>query len=131
VGSNGGQSRHQVDVQAGVFKDGLGARLTASWQSGTTVRGAPGIGGANSSDLFFSPHATLNLRLFADLGQQISLVRKHPWVRGTRISFSVDNLLDSRLNVRDATGVTPLSYQPGYIDPVGRTVRFSIRKMFF
>jgi iron complex outermembrane receptor protein len=131
VGSNGGQSRHQIDVQAGVFKDGLGARLTATWQSGTVVRGAPGVGGQNSSDLFFSPRATLNLRLFADLGQQISLVRKHPWVRGTRIGFSIDNLLDSRLNVRDASGVTPLSYQPGYIDPVGRTVRFSIRKMFF
>jgi iron complex outermembrane receptor protein len=131
VGSNGGQSRHQVDVQAGVFKDGLGARLTATWQSGTVVRGAPGLAGANSSDLFFSPHATLNLRLFADLGQQISLIRKHPWIRGTRVSFSIDNLLDSRLTVRDANGVTPLSYQPGYIDPVGRTVRLSIRKMFF
>jgi len=131
VGSNGGQSRHQLDVQAGVFKDGLGARLTATWQSGTVVRGAPGLAGANSSDLFFSPRTTLNLRLFADLGQQISLVRKHPWIRGTRVSFSIDNLLDSRLNVRDAAGVTPLSYQPYYIDPVGRTVRFSIRKMFF
>ena len=131
TGSNGGQPRHQVEVQAGLFKDGYGARLTANWQSGTTVRGAAGVGGANSSDLFFSPFATLNFRLFADLGQQINLVRKHPWVRGTRISFSVDNLLDSRLRVRDATGATPLSYQPGYIDPVGRTVRISLRKMFF
>jgi hypothetical protein len=131
VGNNGGTPRHQVDVQAGLFKDGLGARLTATWQSGTTVRGAPAVGGANSSDLFFSPLATLNLRLFADLGQQISLVRKHPWVRGMRVSLSVDNLLDTHLRVRDATGATPLSYQPGYVDPVGRSVRLTLRKMFF
>jgi hypothetical protein len=131
IGSNGGQSRHQVEVQAGLFRNGLGARLTGSWQSATVVRGAAGVGGANSTDLFFSPMATLNLRLFADLGQQISLVRKHPWVRGARISFSVDNIFDTRLRVRDATGATPLSYQPGYIDPVGRTIRLSLRKMFF
>jgi hypothetical protein len=131
VGGNGGSPRHQLDLQAGIFKNGFGARLTGTWQSGTVVRGAPALGGANSSDLFFSPLATLNLRLFADLGQQIPLVRKHPWVRGMRLSLSVDNLLDTRLNVRDATGATPLSYQPYYLDPVGRSVRVTLRKMFF
>jgi iron complex outermembrane receptor protein len=131
VGNGGGTPRHQLDVQAGLFKDGYGARLTATWQSGTVVRGAPALAGANSTDLFFSPLATLNLRLFADLGQQIPLVRKHPWVRGLRLSLSIDNLLDTRLRVRDATGATPLSYQPYYIDPVGRSIRFTIRKMFF
>jgi iron complex outermembrane receptor protein len=131
VGSGGGTPRHQLDLQAGVFKDGYGARLTGTWQSGTTVRGAPAVAGGTSSDLFFSSLTTLNLRLFADLGQNIPLMRKHPWVRGLRLSLSVDNILDTHLRVRDATGVTPLSYQPYYIDPVGRSVRFTIRKMFF
>jgi hypothetical protein len=131
VGSSGGAPRHQIELQAGLFRNGLGARLTGNWQSGTTVRGAAALGGVNSTDLFFSPLATLNLRLFADLGQQVQLVRKHPWIRGARITFAVDNIFDTRLRVRDATGATPLSYQPGYIDPVGRTVRISLRKMFF
>ncbi len=129
-GSRGGRSRHAIEVQAGIFKNGFGARLNANWQSATTVRGDPGTGGAGSGDLRFSDFATVNLRLFADLGQQPALVRKHEWLRGTRISLSVDNLFNSRLDVRDAAGNTPLSYQPAYLDPLGRSVRLQIRKMF-
>ena len=66
-----------------------------------------------------------------DLGQQRSLVRKHPWLRGTRISLAIDNLLDSRLQVRDEAGLTPTSFQPGLLDPLGRSVRLSVRKLFF
>ena len=58
-------------------------------------------------------------------------MRKHPWLRGARITLSVDNLFDSRIQVRDETGLTPLSYQPGFVDPLGRSVRLSIRKLFF
>lgn len=130
VGSRGGQPRHELEFQAGISKNGLGARLTGNWQSGTVVRGGPAGSGA-TGDLRFSDFATLNLRLFADLGQQRSLVRKHRWLRGTRISLSVDNILDSRLQVRDATGTTPISYQPDLLDPLGRSVRISIRKLFF
>ena len=69
--------------------------------------------------------------LSADLAQQRSLIAKHPWLIGTRVSLSVTNLLDARERVRDATGVTPVSYQPAYLDPVGRVVRLSVRKLFF
>jgi hypothetical protein len=109
----------------------MGARLNANWQSGTTVRGAPASLGGSASDLHFSPFATLNLNLFADLGAQQALARKHPWLRGARISLSVGNLLDSRLHVRDANGATPLSFQPDFLDPLGRTIRISLRKLFF
>ena len=43
----------------------------------------------------------------------------------------MNNLPDQRVRVRDGLGGTPLSYQPGYIDPTGRTVTLSIRKLFF
>ena len=33
--------------------------------------------------------------------------------------------------VSDATGATPITYQPDYLDPLGRSVRVSIRKLFF
>jgi len=33
--------------------------------------------------------------------------------------------------VHDATGQTPLSYQPAYLNPAGRTVSLSVRKLFF
>ncbi|HEY0013335.1 MAG TPA: TonB-dependent receptor plug domain-containing protein [Allosphingosinicella sp.] len=131
TGSRGGQPRHEVELQAGIFKDGLGARLTGNWQSGTFVRGAPDAGGGTRSDLFFSDFSTLNLRLFADLGQQRSLVRSVPFFRGSRVTLAVDNLLDARLDVRDAAGTTPFSYQGDFLDPLGRSVRVTFRKLFF
>lgn len=131
TGNRGGQPRHQIEAQAGLFRNGLGARLTGNWQSGTTVRGVPDGSGGSTGDLRFDDFGTINLRLFADLGQQRSLVRQHRWLRGTRVSLVVDNLLDSRIDVRDESGATPLSYQGAYLDPLGRSVRLSLRKLFF
>ena len=127
-GTSGGISRHKVEVQAGYFNNGFGARLSANWQSGTRVVG----GTADAPDtLNFSSLATVDLRLFADLGNQLKFVSKHPWARGLRVTLSADNLLDSRQRVTDATGATPISYQPDYLDPLGRTVMVSVRKLFF
>lgn len=127
IGSSGGQPRHTVEVRAGVTRNGLGLRLSGNWQAGTTVSG--GSGGA-AHDLRFSDLATLDLRLFADLGAQRDLVRKMPFLRGTRVTLAVDNIFDQRMSVRDALGNVPVSYQPAYLDPLGRSVRISIRKMF-
>lgn len=126
IGEGGGTPRHQVDVQAGVSRNGLGARLTARWQSGTEVNG----GALGGQDLRFSDLTTVNLRLFADLGLQ-PFARGRPWLRGARVALSVDNLFNERVDVRDRTGATPVSYQPELLDPLGRTVRVSFRKIFF
>jgi hypothetical protein len=130
VGGSGGQAQHEIQFTGGFFKDGMGGWVTANWQSGTSVRGGPIPGGGTASDLHFSSLATVGLRLFADLGAQ-PLARKHPFFRGARVSIGVDNLFDTRLSVRDQNGVTPLSYQPAYLDPLGRVVRISFRKLFF
>ncbi len=61
----------------------------------------------------------------------VDWVRAHPWMRGARISLAVTNLFNQRQRVRDADGTTPVSYQPGYLDPLGRSVRLSVRKLFF
>jgi len=128
IGSGGGQSRNEVEAQAGITHYGLGARLSANWKSGTHV--SAGTGGA-SADLDFSSLATVNLRLFADLGVRRELVQKHPILRGTRLTLSVNNLFDQQQTVRDATGVTPVTYQPDYLDPRGRVLQFSVRKLLF
>jgi iron complex outermembrane receptor protein len=128
VGSGGGQSRHEIEGQAGYSNNGFGARLSADWQSATDVTGGT-VG--NPNPLRFSALGTINLRLFADLGQQIGLVKAHPWVRGMRLALGVTNLFDTRQTVTDAQGVTPISYQPGYLNPLGRTIRFSVRKLLF
>lgn len=127
IGS-GGQSRHELEAQAGYSNNGLGVRLSADWQSGTHVLGGtPG----NPNPLDFSSLGTINLRFFADLTQQLKFLKKNPWAAGMRVTLGVNNVLDSRQRVRDANGNTPISYQPDYLDPMGRTIRLSVRKVFF
>lgn len=128
LGSGGGQARNEIEAQAGITRYGLGARLSANWKSGTHVDS--GLGGATTA-LDFSDLATVNLRLFADLGVRRELVQKHPILRGVRLSLSANNLFDAKQTVRDAAGVTPVTYQPDYLDPRGRVVQFSVRKLLF
>ncbi len=128
IGANGGQPRHELEAQAGYFNNGLGARLSANYQSGTTVNGGTA---AAPETLDFGSLATANLRLFADFGGRLDLVRKAPWLRGMRVTASVDNLFNTRQRVTDGTGAVPISYQPAYLDALGRTVRISVRKLFF
>ncbi|WP_309646690.1 hypothetical protein [Phenylobacterium sp.] len=125
IGAGGGSSRHQVDLQANYTRNGMGVAMNTKWQSATRVMGA-GLG----DDLEFSDQTTVNLRLFADLGM-LPIARQQRWLRGARATLSIDNLFDSRQDVTTAAGVTPISYQPDLLDPVGRSVRLSVRKLFF
>ena len=120
----GGDPRHEIEAQAGFARNGNGLRLSANWRSATTVRGQSG------SDLSFSDLATANLRLFANIGQQQALARAHPWLNGVKLTLAVDNLFNARQRVTDAQGATPYVYQPALLDPLGRTIRISIRKTF-
>ena len=128
IGSSGGQPRHELEGQAGYSNNGLGARLAVNFRSATRVDGGTP---ANPETLTFGSLATANLRLFADLGQRPQWVRAHPWLRGTRVSLSLDNLFNARQRVTDAAGEVPIGFQPGYLDPIGRTVRVAVRKLFF
>jgi len=124
----GGQYRNEIEGQLGMTLAGFGARLSEDWRQGTHVIGLPGT---PTENLDFSSVTTLNLRLWDDLGRQRQVVRRLPWLRGARVTLAVTNLLDDRVGVRDGFGATPLSYQPGYIDPVGRAITLSLRKLFY
>ena len=121
---NGGTPKHLVEAQAGYFNNGIGARMSANWRSPTRVNELSG------DDLRFSSLATFNLRFFANPGDIPEIVVKHPWLRGSQVQFRVDNILNSRPQVRDAAGRVPTSYQPDLLDPLGRTVMISFRKLF-
>jgi iron complex outermembrane recepter protein len=126
-GNTGGQPQHEIEFQGGVSRLGLGARLSVNWQSGTQVNSlAPGVGTLRYSDL-----TTLNLRLFVNPTGRPSWVVKYPWLRGTRLTVSIDNLLNDRISVTNTAGLTPGNLQPALLDPLGRTVRISLRKLFF
>ena len=130
IDGRGGRARHQVEFNAGYNRSGIGVRLNGTWQSGTRVLADPG-GAPSAGDLSFGSLFTANLRVFADLGAQRSLVRQVPFLRGSRVTLAVDNVFNQRLDVRDASGAVPLGYQPALLDPIGRSVRVSFRKLFF
>ena len=124
AGSSGGTPRHRVEAQAGWSNNGLGAQLSANWRSGTRVRSL------TAGNLSFSPLATVDLRLFANLGDQPETVLKYPWLRGSSIRLEIANLFNARPKVRDSAGAVPLNYQADLLDPLGRTVMISLRKLF-
>lgn len=130
TGNRGGTPHHELEFQAGAFKGGLGARLSVNWRSGTVVRGVPTGAGATIGDLNFSNYATADIYLFADLAERFGGTKAPGWLKGMQASFGITNLFNSRPKVRDEAGLTPLGYRPAYLDPLGRVVNFSLRKIF-
>jgi hypothetical protein len=124
VGQTGGQPRHQVQAQAGWSNNGFGARLGANWRSATEVDSLSG------DTLHFAPVATFDLRLFANVGQYLPIVSRHPWLRGASIRFEVRNILNNLPRVHDSEGAVPTGFEASMLDPLGRTFMLSIRKQF-
>ncbi|HSG33522.1 MAG TPA: hypothetical protein VLA37_03235, partial [Sphingomonadaceae bacterium] len=125
--SGGGTVRHSAELEGGIFMNGKGMRFSGRYSGKSRIDGS---GMPGSSNLYFGSLLTLDLRAFVDLDQQPKLVEKIPLLKGTRISFSVDNVFDARRKVVDDNGEVPLRYQPGLIDPVGRFFEIEFRKLF-
>ncbi len=125
--SNGGAARHEVELSGGMFHKGFGLRLQGTYKSGTTAKGT-GLPGSN--DLKFSDIAAINMFLFVNLDQKARVVKAVPFLKGSRITLRVENILNDIVDVRDQNGNVPLGYQQGYIDPRGRVFELSVRKRF-
>ena len=123
-----GSPRRELELQAGANRDGFGGRVIAKWREGSRISG--GATAAGPVDLDFAPRWAVDLRLFADLGLQ-PWARDKEFLRGVRVTFAVENLFDDLPQVRDAAGVVPFNYQPSLLDPQGRAIRLSFRKLFF
>ena len=124
TGSGGGANRHLLELDGGLFYKGLGVRLRGKYDSGSTVTGG------SAGDLKFGDLATFDLRFFVALDQQPKLVEALPFLKGSRLRLSIDNIFDAQRKITDASGVVPLNYQPGYIDPLGRYIELEWRKTF-
>ena len=125
--AGGGQSRHRADALVGTFYKGFGSFLNARYVGSSRIEGGELPG---STDLFFGDLFTLDWRVFVDMGRQESTVERFPFLDDARISFDVENIFDTRQQVIDSTGLTPLRYQPFLIDPLGRTFEIELRKLF-
>jgi iron complex outermembrane recepter protein len=128
LAGGGGLPRHELEAQMGASKDGFGTRISVNWQSASRVDSGSGMA---TDQLRFGPIGTVDLRMFVNLGVQPGLVKRHRWLRGTRVSFGISNLFGARQDVTDGNGNTPRAFLPAYLDPLGTTFRLSLRKVFF
>ncbi len=125
IGSNGGSARHVIESEGGWFNKGIGLRFTGKFESATRIDGD-----TPASDLRFSSLFTLGARLFINFDNRKEVLNAVPFLKGTRLALRIDNLTGAIRDVRDGSGLVPLSYQSGYIDPRGRVMELSLRKRF-
>lgn len=128
ISSRTGWARHEIQAQGGYSRNGLGVNLNATWKDKTWVNG----GATGGQTLYFSDLATINVSGFANLNSsQKALVAKYPILKNGFVMLNVENIFNARQSVRDQSGVTPQAYQRDYLDPLGRTVRISFRKLLY
>jgi hypothetical protein len=125
IGDNGGSPRHALELDGGIFSNGIGMRFSGRYDSGSRVDA-----GLAGSDLRFGDLATLNMRAFINFESRPGIMKSAPWLKGFRLALVVDNIFDAQRRIVDASGAVPLRYQPGYTDPQGRYVELSLRKAF-
>jgi outer membrane receptor protein involved in Fe transport len=46
------------------------------------------------------------------------------------VRFEVNNIFDAKPRVRNSAGGLPIGYEPDLLDPLGRTISISFRKLF-
>jgi hypothetical protein len=124
IGIGGGRTRHQIDSTASLNSGGTGIRMGLTWRGKSELLSR--INGVNDT-LDFSPVFILNLKAFTDMKR---FFPNSDFAKGLRLSIDALNLTNDRQSVRDSFGDTPLQYQPGYRDPLGRTIEIEIRKVF-
>lgn len=124
VGLFGGQTRDVADASVAINDRGVGIRGQVNWKGPSYLA----IGSVTAPDrLTFSPYARFDVKAFADLAQVFGT---SALTKGTRITVGIENIGNTRQTVRNQAGVTPLSYQSVYRDPIGRLVTIELRKTF-
>ena len=121
----GAVPRHSSQLEGGLFWQGYGLRLSGRYVGEAVLRGGDFPG---SSDLFFGDLATFDVRLFADVGEVLK--KEEGWMKGLRVSFVIENVLDARRRVVDESGEIPEAFDPLRLDPTGRYLGVDLRKIF-
>lgn len=119
---NGGRSRYEAQGNIGGSIGSLRLGGFANWTPPTRIRSD-----IAASDLRFSGLTYIGLYSQIDAQQ---LAPRTAWARRMSLQFDVQNLLNARTDVRDRSGAVPYRFQPSFLDPYGRIVKLSVRKLF-
>jgi hypothetical protein len=105
---------------SGINYLGNGANIDGWYQGGARV-----LGGSPASDLSFSGIFKLNVGAYISVHH---FLRKQEWTQHLQLKLDVENMTDAHQDVRDRNGRVPNRFQPDYLDPIGRTVKLTLRK---
>lgn len=106
----------------GINKAGNGATMDFYCFAGERIRGA-----VAASTLDFSGLCKVNASGSLSLHHFLS---HQAWTRHLGLKLEVANITDAHQRVRDGNGRTPWRYQADLLDPIGRTISLSLRKLF-
>jgi outer membrane receptor protein involved in Fe transport len=106
----------------GVGYLGNGANIDGWYQGSARVRTDN-----PASDLYFSGIFKLNVSAFISVHH---FLPNWKWTSHTQLKLAVENVTDAHQDVHDRNGRTPNRFQPDFLDPVGRTVKLTLRKLF-
>ncbi len=120
-GTGAGRARWELTGNVGASIGALNVSTYAEIQGPQRVRDP-----LPASDLRFSGRTWLVFDARADLARIVA----QPWTRQLTMNVTVENVLNDRTDVRDATGAVPNRFQPAYLDPLGRSIRLGVRKLF-
>ena len=124
VGLFGGRSRDNAEASLALSDRGIGLRGQIAWHGPSYLA----TGTATAPDrLTFGAYTKFDLKVFADLAQVFGPLA---WTKGARITLSFENLGNTRQQVRNEAGFSPLGYQSIYRDPLGRLISVELRKVF-
>ena len=84
-------------LEGGIFKGGLGLRLSGRYTGSARIDGS---GTGSGTDLFIDDLARFDIRIFADLGEVLE--RDDGLFKNLRLSAKVDNVFDGRQRVTDS-----------------------------
>ena len=117
----GGQPRWQGDIDVRGNYGPASVGVYGSFQGSTRIRSD-----LAASDLRFSGRVWL----VPFLNLNVDKIVDRPWAKQMSLQFSIENVLNDRIDVRDRDGRTPDRFQSAYIDPEGRSIRLGVRKIF-
>lgn len=122
VTGNGGRTRYEVQGTLGGSVGAVNGGVFGMWQGATRIRSP-----IAASDLSFSGRTFL--ALYSTIDAQ-KIANGAAWAKSLSFQFNVNNLLNTRTVVRDRNGMTPYRYQRAFLDPYGRMVKLTVRKLF-
>ena len=100
---------------------GNSGAFDASCTGGASIRG-----GVTASTLFFAPLCKVSVSGSLSLDHFFPRTK---WTRRLDLKLEITNVTDARQRVRNAEGRVPYRYQRDLLDPLGRTITFSLRKL--